>query len=143
MAPRTRSTGSKSRWCGWSSGQATTEFPIAALAAVLFTIGIVFGGVAIYSYNFVSQAARDATRYAAVNGSKSLNPVTSSDVQTFVRNEATGLNTNNITVSTTWNPDNNPGSTVEVLVKYTFQPFYPISGTTLTMASQSEMVISR
>jgi hypothetical protein len=127
---------------GWSSGQALAEFPMAALLAVLFTVAMVFSGVAIYSYNFVSQAARDATRYAAVNGASSLNPVDASDVQAFVRAEAKGLNTRNVNVSTTWNPDNTAGSVVSVSVTYNFKPFYPVSGSSIALTSSSQMVIS-
>ena len=138
-----KSIGSELRRRGWSSGQTTTEFPVAALIAVLFTVSMVYSGVAVYGYNFVSQAARDASRYASVNGANSSNPVDSGDVQAFVRNEATGLNASNISVSTTWNPNNKPGSVVNVSVTYTFQPFYPMSGTTLALKSSSQMVISR
>ncbi len=143
MARRGKSFGLQTPCGGWSSGQTTTEFPITALIAVLFTVSMVYSGVAVYSYNFVSQAARDASRYASVNGANSSNPVDSGDVQQFVRNEATGLNTQNISVSTTWNPNNKPGSVVSVSVTYNFQPFYPMSGTSLALKSSSQMVISR
>jgi hypothetical protein len=128
---------------GWASGQALVDFPLAALLAVTFTVSMVFCGVAVYSYNFVSQAARDATRYASVNGANSLNPVDASAVQDYVRKEATGLNKGNITVTTTWSPDNKPGSVVKVAVTYNFQPFYPMSGSTIALSSSSQMVISR
>ena len=140
---RARSMNAKRGSRGWSSGQTLAEFPMAALVAVLFTTAIVVCGVAIYSYNFVSQAARDASRYASVNGANSSNPVDSGDVKQFVLNEATGLNTNALSVSTSWKPDNKPGSVVSVSVTYNFRPFYPMAGTTLPLTSSSQMVISR
>ena len=140
---RAKSMTAKRGCRGWSSGQTLAEFPMAALVAVLFTTAIIVCGVAIYSYNFVSQAARDASRYASVNGANSSNPVDSGDVKQFVLNEATGLNTNALSVSTSWKPDNKPGSVVSVSVTYNFQPFYPMAGTTLPLTSSSQMVISR
>jgi Flp pilus assembly protein TadG len=143
MLRRATLTAEGSRRWGWSSGQAIVEFPIAALLTVIFTLAIVVGGVAIYSYNFVSQAARDAVRYASVNGATSTNPVDSSDVKKFVLSEATGLNSSALSVSTSWNPDNKPGGVVSVSVTYNFQPFYPMTGTTLPLSSSSQMVISK
>jgi hypothetical protein len=80
---------------------------------------------ALYVYNFVSYAARQASRYAAVRGVNSCtiaspqlfpdcnlgpsggsNPTTASgsaSLQAYIQNMAfTGLNPNNITVTATW-----------------------------------------
>jgi hypothetical protein len=108
----------------------------------------------LYTYNFLSNSARDAVRYAIVHGSKSTSPVTSDDIQTFVRNEARGLNASSITVTSCWNPqappnqcpgptgNNAPGKVVSVSVAYTFHPLYPFAAVTLPLASSAQMVIS-
>jgi Flp pilus assembly protein TadG len=94
------------------------------LLPILF--GIFQFAFALYSYSFVSDAARKATRYAVVRGVEScaiataafpdcnLSPTSSGNpLQTLVRNMGyPGLNPNNITVTTTWWSENvvNPGT---------------------------------
>jgi Flp pilus assembly protein TadG len=116
------------------------------MMVVLPTIGLIFGIVSlamtVYTYSFLSNAARDAVRYAIVHGSKSTSPATSDVIQTFVRNEAKGLKASAIGVSTSWSPNNNPGSTVNVQVSYSYQPFYPFNSVTLPLSSSAQMVIS-
>jgi len=127
---------------GHSRGQSGVEFAGTALLMFTAVFGIFCASMLLYAYNFVSNSARDAVRYAIVHGSHSLNPATADDITTFVKNMASGLQANNITVSTTWTPNNDPGSLVEVQVTYDFQPFFPFSSTALPLTSTSEMVIS-
>jgi hypothetical protein len=99
----------------------------------------------VYSYNYVSYGAREGSRYAAVHGTDSKRPVTTADaVTTFVQNKTPGLNTSNLTVSTTWTPaatPGNPGGTV--LVQYQLQFRIPfMSHVTLPLTSTSKMTIS-
>lgn len=125
-------------------GQTLVEFAMVASVFLLLLFGIIQMARAVYSYNFVSYAARDATRYAIVHGSKSLSPAASSDVKNFVVNEANGFDTSQFTVTTTWNPDNNPGSSVNVVVTYNFSLSIPFFGNvTLPLTSTSQMVISQ
>lgn len=140
---RRKSAKAQVRRAGWSSGQTLAEFPMAAVTAVIFIMGIVAAGVAVYSYTFVCQAARDAVRYASVNGASSAQPVDAGDVKDYVVSEAKGLDTNQLSVSTTWSPDNKPGSVVSVSMTYKFEPFYPMTGAALPLTSSSQMVISR
>jgi len=83
---------------------------------VLF--GMIEFCLALYTYNFVSDAARVASRYAAVRGSGSctisatfpncdMGPTgsthTSADLQTYVRSIGyPGMNANNLTLTATW-----------------------------------------
>jgi Flp pilus assembly protein TadG len=127
---------------GHSRGQSGVEFAGTALLMFTAVFGIFCASMLLYAYNFVSNSARDAVRYAIVHGSHSLNPATADDITAFVKNMASGLQANNITVSTTWTPNNDPGSLVEVQVTYDFQPFFPFSSTALPLTSTSEMVIS-
>jgi Flp pilus assembly protein TadG len=127
----------------WSRGVTFTEFAIVALPMLMITFGIMAFGMAVYSYSFVSNAARDAVRYAIVHGDASLSPATTADIQQYVRNEAYGLNSTGLNVATTWTPDNKPGSVVKVQVTYAFHPFYPMSHMTLPLSSSAQMVISR
>jgi Flp pilus assembly protein TadG len=79
------------------NGQATVEFAFASVVLFAFLIGIMQVSRALYVYNFVSEAAREASRYAAVRGSTSCvntphlsgcNLYQSSQIQTYVQ----GLN---------------------------------------------------
>jgi Flp pilus assembly protein TadG len=124
-------------------GQALPEFAVVGLVLLTLLFGVLVLGMAVYSYSFVSYAAREAARYAIVHGAKSSNPASAATIQNYVVNEASGLDPDKITVSTTWNPNNNPGSVVKVTVSYSFQPFFPLAATPITLSTSSQMVISR
>ena len=124
------------------AGQTYADFVMMVLPAILLIFGIISFGMTVYTWSFLSNAARDAVRYAIVHGSKSSSPASADDIQTFVRNEAQGIKPSAISVSTTWNPNNNPGSTVSVQVSYSFRPFYPFNSVTLPLSSSAQMVIS-
>ncbi len=128
----------------WWCGQSTTEFAVVALGILIFIFAVMQGASAVSAYNFVTYSARDAARYAMVRGASSPQPVASTDVKNFVLAEAQGINTQAVTVTTTWNPNNNPGSTVKVTVAYSFAPIARIaSKITLSLSSTSQMVISQ
>lgn len=129
------------------------------LLSMLFAI-IDFGR-ALYTYHFVSNAAREATRWASVRGLTCTGlsggcPADGGDVQTFVSNvSGMGLDPSKITATTTWvappndspacvsNPKN-PGCVVKVNVQYEYQFFFPFLPTSpITMQSTSQMVISQ
>src|ERR1700747_2547612 len=72
-------------------GAATVEIAFASVVLFAFLIGIMQVSRALYVYNFVSEAAREASRYAMVRGSTSCtntpsltgcNTHTSSQIQT-------------------------------------------------------------
>jgi len=107
----------------------------------------------MYTYSFVSEAARDAVRYAIVHGSHSLYPASETDIQNFVKNELQGLSANQLTVSACWQPqggscqadpsgNNAPGNVVSVTVTYDFQPVFGMPSVVLPLTSSSQMVIS-
>jgi Flp pilus assembly protein TadG len=126
-------------------GQTYAEFALIVPCFLLLLFGIMWLGLAVYAYNYVSYGAREGSRYAAVHGTDSKQPVTTADaVTTFVQNKTPGLNTSNLTVSTTWTPaatPGNPGGTV--LVQYQLQFRIPfMSHVTLPLTSTSKMTIS-
>jgi hypothetical protein len=67
----------------------------------------------------------------------------SADVATYVTNRTPpGIDPAQITVTTTWIPDKNPGSTVEVQVQYNFNFIFPLIRTsTLPLTSTSETMV--
>lgn len=81
--------------------------------AVSFSVffGIVFGIIimswALYAYVFISEASREATRWAIVRGSSCINfthcNASNTDIQTYVRSVAfPGINPTKITTTTEW-----------------------------------------
>jgi Flp pilus assembly protein TadG len=128
-----------------SGGQAATEFALGAVALLMLMFVITDFRRAVYAYNFVSYAAREATRYAAVHGNTSPSPVSSSNedpVKDIVLDEANGLDSTALTITPTWTPDNKPGSVVKVKVQYNFKPVSLfLHSTTLSLSATSQMVI--
>ena len=136
---------------------------MAVALSLLFTMmfGIIQFSLAHYTYLYLSDVAREATRYAIVRGSSctsfsSACPATATDVQNYVMNlDFPAINANNITVATSWpttgssctpstSPCNNPGNLVQVVVNYSYQfslPFMKVR--TINMSATSEMVISQ
>jgi Flp pilus assembly protein TadG len=97
----------------------------------------------VFTYNFVSYAAREGARYAASRGSLSSSPATSDSIQTLIRNQAVALDTSLVSVSTTWNPNNTPGNTVAVKVSYPITPLIGFVLGNITVSATSTMAIAQ
>lgn len=127
-------------------------------------VGIIQVTLALYTYHFVTDAAREATRYAVVRGSYSCANTpglsncgaTADEVSDYVKSfNFPGINPANLSVSTSWpdtgstcypstSPCNNPGNTVLVQVTYQFPLNIPIwRSASLNLSSSSRMVISQ
>lgn len=144
-------------------GAALVEFAFTMVLCLTVIFGVMIFCFAFYSYNTVSEAAREATRYAIVRGATSCADATpgcnatSDSIQTYVRGLGfPGIDPSQLTATTVWSPTtagatctpsalcNNPGDQVQVTVQYTFPlniPFVP--SRVLTMTSTSQMVISQ
>ena len=121
-------------------GQVIVETTIAILAFATFLFGTMQFAFLLYSYDTICNAAREGTRYAMVHGSKSSSPATSSTVQNVVQGQCEGLGT--VTASTTWTPNDNPGSVVKVTVTYTAPLNIPLLVKNVSLSATSQMVIS-
>jgi Flp pilus assembly protein TadG len=139
-------------------------FSMVILLSVVF--GIMAISLALYSYFFVSEAAREATRYAIVRGNSNARPDCTSpgyatciaqtaDIQAYVRGLAfPAVTSTNVAVTSTWLTSaggacgttdgcKSPGNIVKVTVSYPYPlriPFGPQR--TLTLTSTSNMVVS-
>jgi Flp pilus assembly protein TadG len=121
-------------------GAAMVEYTLALPIYLCIFIGVVNAALVIYTWNATAYAARSATRYAIVHGSTASYACTSTDLKNIVYNSLPGLR--KATVTTTWSPNNSPGSTINVNVKLTFSTFVPfIKSQTLALASSSQMTI--
>jgi Flp pilus assembly protein TadG len=120
-------------------GQTYAEFALCAVVVLILIFGVVNFSLVVYAYNFVSYAAREGARFAAVHGSSNPPPAHSADITNLISAEGYGLNGGNLKVSTTWNPNNQPGSVVAVQVQYTFNfmiPFVTLPPVNLTSSRQ-------
>jgi Flp pilus assembly protein TadG len=135
----------------------------AAMISVLLLMmfGVVGFGTALYTYHFVSNTAREATRWASVRGATCGGlsggcPAADADVNTYVQNLSTGigLDPTKVTTTTTWvappnnlaacaSQHNSPGCVVKVQVQYSFQFLFPLLPSGFTMQSTAQMVISQ
>jgi Flp pilus assembly protein TadG len=124
-------------------GQTYVEFAFIAVVILSTIFAVINFSLAIYAYNFVSYAAREGTRFAAVHGASNPSPAHATDIAKLVITAAYGLNSQNLNVTTTWSPDNKPGSMVLVRVRYTFNFTIPfITLKPVNLISTSQMMIS-
>jgi Flp pilus assembly protein TadG len=152
-------------------GAALLEYAIIFILMMTLLFGIMGMGQMLYSYHFVSSVARDATRWAAVNGytcnsdGSCTAPATGPDVKTYVTNHTPlGIDSSQVTTTPNWNPagsngpticsagvkgisavkiDNYPGCTVQVQVSYNYTFVFPLIRTKpLPLSSTSEMIIA-
>src|SRR5205809_3813968 len=100
--------------------------------------------MSLYYYNFVSYGAREGSRYASTRGSLSgiSKTDTESQIITLVRNQAVGFaDASQVSVTTTWNPNNTPGNTVTVAVSYPITPLIGFVLGNITVSANSTMPI--
>jgi len=158
----------KQRGARGEEGSAIMETAMSSIILLTFIFGVMETGFAIYSYYFISEAAREGTRYAIVRGSSAGADCGSSynsydciasigNVQSYVMYLGyPGINPSNMTVNVSYagypagvtcSPSascNNPGNLVTVTVQYNFPlnvPFIPPH--TYAMTSTAAMVIQQ
>ena len=109
-------------------------------------------GLCFYTYIFVSETAREATRYASVRGSACTGftdcGITQQQLKDYVKNLGyPGIDPNALSVNATGvsdNGSNGPGSPVQVTVSYQFPLAVPfVFKNTWNLSSTSQMVISQ
>ena len=142
-------------------GATLVETALSIVILLAFLFGVIETGLALYTYHFIAEAAREGTRYAIVRGSTctgfgSACPASSSDVQNYVQNLGfPGIDPSKMTVTPTWSAYtsgspcspglcNSPGNQVSVTVQYNFPlsvPFVPAQ--TIALSSTSAMIISQ
>lgn len=140
-------------------GQTLLESALSLAVLLTMLFGCIAGGLMLYTYHYLSYAARIGNRYAIVRGSScdasngmpDCPNVTSSQVQTYVRSlHYGGFDPNQLTITVTWPSStggtiaNAPGDPVQVRASYPFPlsiPFVPSS--VVNMHSTSQMTISQ
>jgi len=139
-------------------GAALVEAALVYPVLWLLIIGVIVGGLGVVRHNQVALLAREGSRYASVRGAGYAKPLseggtgstaaTTTTIQDYVRGKAAGLDTTQVTVTTTWNTSNalthTSGSstiqnTVSVTVSYPWIPEAYFGGVTLTSTSVTTM----
>jgi Flp pilus assembly protein TadG len=150
------------------SGSSLVEFSLTFGLLLLCAFGIIWCSVAFYVEHFVTNAAKEATRYAMVRGSSWSGgscssyssfscSASSEDVSSFVDSIVPpGIDATQLTVTTTWpgtdplgntcdtaNGANSPSCVVDVQVSYPFSLSLPfLSANTIVLSSSSSEVIA-
>ncbi len=104
-------------------GVAAVEFAFVAPVIFMLTIGTIDVGRLVYSWSSLDHLAREATRYASVRGAESLNPMTQTQLETYVSSRLIGIDPNDLTITVAWTPNNSPGGTVSVQLDLQFNFF--------------------
>lgn len=124
-------------------GSAIVESTITFLGFIFLTLGLMEFSMAVYAYNFVTYAASDAARYGSLHGFHSDHPADTTTLRTFVRDQAVALIRSRVQVESEWQPNNHPGSVVQVRVSYTVNPLVRLMvRNSLAVSSTSRMVIA-
>ena len=159
------------RILGNEGGSNLVEMGLGMVVFIPIFFGIIQFSYGLYVYNYVAEAAREATRWAAVRGSTCYsdlgasfcpsNGSSTTDIQSYVRGLGfPGMNKTSISVSTKWYTAssgtprtwsscssgiptcNKPGNQVQVAVSYPVPLPIPFwKSLTLTVQSTSQMVI--
>ena len=127
----------------WQSerGNELVELSLVGPLLFLLVFGIMEVGRAIWIYDTVAHLAREGARYAIVRGGESGRAASAAAVDAHLQSVAAGMT--GLAVTTTWTPDNEPGSVVQVRVDRVFDPIVPLVGLPpITLSSTSRMVIS-
>lgn len=125
-----------------SQGQSATEFALVLPILLMLLFGIIQFSLVLYTYGFVAYAARTGARYGSIHSSQNASPATNATIKTYVNGFADAVDTSKLTVTSTWSPDNKPGSAITVKVSYPFTPFTPyISAATITLSSTMQATI--
>jgi Flp pilus assembly protein TadG len=144
-------------------GSALVETALSLSVLLVFIFGVMEVSLMAYTYHFVSEAAREGTRYAIVRGSTcnqistamfpTACPASDTEIATYVKGLGfPGIDPSKMNVTTSWlklpagtacTGCNTVGNGVKVGVTYTFPfsiPFVPYNS--YTLSSTSVMVIA-
>lgn len=108
-------------WRG-ERGVSAIEFGLIAPLLLLFTVGIIDFGRIGFANSTIKHVAVQGARYAGARGSEKPVPATETEVINFVKNRATAMVTDELSVSVVWDPNNSRGSRVTVQVDYQYAP---------------------
>jgi Flp pilus assembly protein TadG len=124
-------------------GQASIEFALGLTMFLLLIVGAVDLGRAVWVWNTMAHAAREAARYGSVPTR------TSTEISDYAIARATGIGLTSTNVTVTRGLCGNPASPVVVSITYGFTPInVPIAvawggGGTIAMSASSSMFVEQ
>lgn len=132
------------------AGATLVEYAFTLTATLMLLFGIIDFGRALYTYHYVNHAAREAARWAAVNGytcngDSSCNgtapmnngPASASDIKTYVSNHIDpALVTSKLTTTASWTTDANSPTICKSAVAGLGGPFSNYPGCTVKVQVQ-------
>ena len=134
-------------------GTVMVEFTLVFMLFFVVLLTLMEMARGMWTYVTIANAARQAGAYCMIRGTH--NPATMTDVQTVVERWCKGLDASEVTLSTTWNPDDatpitdpadvSRGDIVQVRVTYPFRLItgdLVIDGGVIQMGSTTRMVVA-
>ncbi len=134
-------------------GATLVEFAFTFILFVIILLTLTEVGRGMWTYATIAHASRQAGRYCMIRGSE--NPTTLTAIEGVVKKHCSGLNTSDLTISCTWNPEADAptvdpagaerGDIVEVRVSYPFQLVTGgliLAGNTIQMGATTRMVVA-
>ena len=144
-------------------GAAAVEMAVSMTALMMVVIGLMKICLAVYSYHYTSEAAREGVRWAIVRGSTcgttytTACPASTDDIASYIKTLGyPALNPSNMTVTTSYagfptgvsctpsSTCNNAGNMITITVQYAYPLSIPfMSSRTLTMTSTAAAIIAQ
>jgi Flp pilus assembly protein TadG len=119
------------------------EFALTLPAFFILLFGFVQFAIIFFGYCNAAYASQVAVRYAIVHGSQSATPCTNIALTNIATQYLWGAPSGSITVTSTWSPDNNPGSTITVRVSVLYKTLIPFSKlSTVSVGASAQGTIS-
>ena len=120
------------------------EFAVVAATFFLLLFGIIEMGIVVFRYNTVSDAAREAARYAIVHNPTSSNPASTDQIKAVAVSYAPFLSSTEVTVTFPADPTLPTQKDVLVKISHSYTQNIPImSAVKLTLTSTSQMLVSQ
>ena len=94
------------------------EFALVSLLFVVLNLCLVELGRAYLVYRRLTHATREGARYAGLHSAASKKPASEDRIKQEVIKRAVKLDGLKLTVHTSWDPDNEPYSTVQIQTRY-------------------------
>jgi len=124
-------------------GTTAVELALMIPLITMLVVGCIDLGRGVWAKHSLEHVVGDAVRWAAVNGDSSSSPMTEATMETRVRSALPYLDSEELTVTTTWSPNNRPGSDVTVNLSYNFDPIIPfMSMEAFALSAAATSVIS-
>jgi Flp pilus assembly protein TadG len=121
-----RTSGLDRDLAGNRNGSAAIEFGMLLPVFMVATMGVIEFGSYLTTQQALIESVHAGGRYAVVHGSQRSNPATSASLQSLVQNGSTLLTPSQVSVTVTFSPNNNPGSTVNIVGSYQWAPLVPL-----------------